>query len=189
MGINDFIQIGTRIKEIRKSKGFSQAYMAEKIGVNRTTYSNYENNNREPNLKTIEKICEILDVTISDIVSDTQKNITVDYWRGMMDTDLNSIKEIEENTRGYSGLEVPISSLVGSIYISLNKNEKDFVTRYSYHTERLLESLSELLTYSNLPIKHENVDKNKYLDAINAINEFIKYKLHELTTLNSKEGE
>lgn len=43
--------------------------MAEKLGLSISTYSNYENNYREPKLDIVEKICEILDMTIDELMN------------------------------------------------------------------------------------------------------------------------
>lgn len=55
MGINDFIQIGSTIKELRKAKGISQKEMSKLLDIPYSTYSNYENNNREPSADVIKK--------------------------------------------------------------------------------------------------------------------------------------
>ena len=56
MGINDFIQIGSTIKELRKAKGISQKRKCLKLlDIPYSTYSNYENNNREPSADVIKK--------------------------------------------------------------------------------------------------------------------------------------
>lgn len=44
----------------RKQKGFTQAQMAEKLEISRSTYANYESGNRSPNLEALEYISEIL---------------------------------------------------------------------------------------------------------------------------------
>ena len=69
MGINEYIQIGKRIKEARISKHISQKDMANRLGLSVSTYSNYENNYREPKLEVIEKICEILSITIEKLMN------------------------------------------------------------------------------------------------------------------------
>lgn len=69
MGINQYIQIGSKIKDARLSKHISQKDMAERLGLSVSTYSNYENNYREPKLETIEKICEILGITIEELMN------------------------------------------------------------------------------------------------------------------------
>ena len=51
MGINELIKIGSRIKAYRKESGMSQREMADKLGLSYSTYSNYENNYRDPPLR------------------------------------------------------------------------------------------------------------------------------------------
>lgn len=69
MGINQYIRIGSKIKEARLSKHISQKDMAEQLGLSASTYSNYENNYREPKLETIEKICDVLGITINELIN------------------------------------------------------------------------------------------------------------------------
>ena len=52
-----------RLKELRKEKNLSQEDVAKKIGVNHRTISNYETGYSEPDIKTIEKLCKMFDVT------------------------------------------------------------------------------------------------------------------------------
>ena len=68
MGINDYIQVGSRIKEYRKMKGITQKEMAERLQLNVSTYSNYENNHREPNMDTIKEISKILNIPVWKII-------------------------------------------------------------------------------------------------------------------------
>ena len=70
MGLNEYIQVGNRIKEIRKSKGLSQREVAKRLNMAFSTYSNYENNNREPNFETLKRIADVLDVSIAQLVND-----------------------------------------------------------------------------------------------------------------------
>lgn len=68
MSINEIIQVGTRIKILRKSKGISQKDFAKEVGIAYSTYSNYENNNREPNREQLEKISGVLGVPILQLL-------------------------------------------------------------------------------------------------------------------------
>ena len=67
MGINEFIQIGNQIKKMRVEKGYSQKEMSKITGIPYSTYSNYENNNREPNAEQLKKIAKALDASISEL--------------------------------------------------------------------------------------------------------------------------
>ena len=68
MGINEVIQIGNRIKEYRKSKGITQKELALRAEIPYSTYSNYENNNREPNREQLQKIATALDVPLYELM-------------------------------------------------------------------------------------------------------------------------
>ena len=68
MGINEIIQIGDRIKEFRKISGLTQKEMASLANIPYSTYSNYENNNREPNKEQLDKILHILDIPLSALI-------------------------------------------------------------------------------------------------------------------------
>ena len=76
MGVNEFIQIGTRIKRIRIDQGITQRDMAAKLGIPYSTYSNYENNNREPNFELIQRIAQALDVSVQYLLFGESGDIT-----------------------------------------------------------------------------------------------------------------
>lgn len=52
-----------RLNELRKAKGFSAKYMADALGIELRSYRNYESGDREPSLKTLVIIADILDVS------------------------------------------------------------------------------------------------------------------------------
>ncbi len=60
------INIGYRIKELRKSKGLTQEQLAEKVGIDDKHLSKIENNKHQPTYATLCKIAEILDLPIID---------------------------------------------------------------------------------------------------------------------------
>lgn len=59
-----FLSVGKRIKALRKTKGLTQEQLAEKLGVQRATISNYEIGRRSPHLKELEKLANILGVSL-----------------------------------------------------------------------------------------------------------------------------
>lgn len=63
------MKIGENIKNRRKELGLSQREFAKKLNIPFSTLANYENNYREPNLETIERIATALEVPISAILS------------------------------------------------------------------------------------------------------------------------
>lgn len=69
MGINEIIKIGDRLRLIRKKHGISQKKMSEILCIPYSTYSNYENNNREPSKEVLEKIALLFDVSVMDLIN------------------------------------------------------------------------------------------------------------------------
>lgn len=64
-----------KLKAARKQNGLSQAALGKLIGVRTQTISNWETGKSEPNLETINKLCEILDVPLRYFINEER----VDY--------------------------------------------------------------------------------------------------------------
>lgn len=60
---------GEKIKTIRELRGFSQEYMADKLGIAQNTYSKIETGQTNLKIDTLIKLAEILGVSPMDIVS------------------------------------------------------------------------------------------------------------------------
>lgn len=56
------------LKNARLRKGLSQVQLAEQLGIAKSTYSMYESGKREPNMQTIKKIADILDVSTDELL-------------------------------------------------------------------------------------------------------------------------
>ena len=52
---------------LRKFRGYTQAQMAEKLKIPRSTYTNYETGNRSPDLDTLERISDVLECSIDEL--------------------------------------------------------------------------------------------------------------------------
>ena len=65
------------LKIARERKGISQKDLAERIGVAKSTYSLYESGNREPNVQTIKKIADILNVSADELLGINEEPITI----------------------------------------------------------------------------------------------------------------
>lgn len=48
-----------RLRELRKSKGMSQAAIAEGMGLTRNTYARYETGRREPGIEKLAALCVV----------------------------------------------------------------------------------------------------------------------------------
>lgn len=57
------VQIGNRIKESRKAAGYTQAKVAELLGMTQQQYSRFENGVFELNYQQLQTICKLYDVS------------------------------------------------------------------------------------------------------------------------------
>ncbi|NLL77368.1 MAG: helix-turn-helix transcriptional regulator [Clostridiales bacterium] len=81
------------LKAARERRNMSQKEVAEGIGVAKSTYSLYESGNREPNVPTIKKIADFLNVSADDLlgISDEPQTIAAHF-----DGDEYTEEELEE---------------------------------------------------------------------------------------------
>jgi len=61
-------EVGSKIREIRKRKGLSQEELAELAKINLRTIQRIESNANEPSGKTLNLICEALEINIEELV-------------------------------------------------------------------------------------------------------------------------
>lgn len=62
-------KIGRFILKCRKEKKLTQAELAEKLGVTDKSISNWENGRNMPDLSLFKPLCELLDISINDLIS------------------------------------------------------------------------------------------------------------------------
>ena len=55
------------LRLIRMTRAYTQTQMADKLGIPRSTYSNYEAGKRSPDLDTLEAICDVLDCSLNEL--------------------------------------------------------------------------------------------------------------------------
>ncbi len=65
MNIN--VQLGMRIRYLRKKKGMSQEDLALESGINKNYLSDVERGSRNPTIVVIEKIATALEVSLSTL--------------------------------------------------------------------------------------------------------------------------
>lgn len=62
-----------RIKEVLDKKGIKQIWLAEELGKSYNMVNGYVKNRRQPNLEILNKIADILDVSITELIIDNKE--------------------------------------------------------------------------------------------------------------------
>lgn len=68
MRLGEYFEIGKRMKQARTNAGINQRDMSAKLSLTNSSYSNYENGYSEPPVEIILKFCDILGITLSDLL-------------------------------------------------------------------------------------------------------------------------
>lgn len=102
--------IGERLRALRKEAGLTQKELGERLGVSASMIGQYETNLRNPKFETLEKICDVLNVSMSEFID-----------MSALSPSLNSVFTLYETLKSIRN-KCPDSS--GSIPISPNEREQ-----------------------------------------------------------------
>ena len=60
--------VGKNIKKAREGKGLSQEQLAERLNVTRQAVSNWERGKSEPDIETLQRLSEVLEVSVEELI-------------------------------------------------------------------------------------------------------------------------
>lgn len=86
------VDIGKRIKELRKARKMTQAEFAERLGVTTSAISSYENGTRLPSYEILIKIARIFRVSTDNLLGNSSKSF-IDV-AGLTQKQINTIQDI-----------------------------------------------------------------------------------------------
>ncbi len=105
-------KIPNRIKEFRIAIGLTQRELALKAGISRSVLSQFENNEKNPSLKTLDRISKSLNVSISQLLEG--KKISG-----------NLCAEAEVLFKDYKNLSKEAKKTIANVIISFKINENE----------------------------------------------------------------
>lgn len=76
-----FMKYGDRLKQLRNEKKLSQQELADKLGINRSTYARYETSATQPDYETLQKLADFFDVSIDYLLGRTDNPTTSNNHR------------------------------------------------------------------------------------------------------------
>ena len=90
------MSFGSRLLEIRKSKGFSQAELADLLNSKPPVIGRYERGEATPSIEVALRLAKVLDVSLDYLVGNTDWKIDQDTLNRMQD-----ISKMPENARSF----------------------------------------------------------------------------------------
>ena len=94
--------IGLNIRKSREKRGFSQEYVAEKLGINQSTYGKLERDISNITLDRLFKIANVLEEDVANLLDIGKKNIfnsQTNQGNGYVETINNDYKAMVEELR------------------------------------------------------------------------------------------
>ena len=85
--------LGKRIKELRKQKGYTQDYLAEKLKIEPRQLSKLETRKHYPSFETIIALLETFDITFEELISFEHLNSANDIRKTL----LKNIENIDDS--------------------------------------------------------------------------------------------
>lgn len=67
MEIKKSIEIGQKLRELRKGMGLTQEELTAKLGISRVNYTRYETNKVRPDFETLVLLADFFDVSLDEL--------------------------------------------------------------------------------------------------------------------------
>jgi len=74
---SNFMQLGTRIRQLREVKGFSQQVVADYLEMAQSNYHMIESDKTQPKLDILEKLASFYKISIADLISPDKNTVHI----------------------------------------------------------------------------------------------------------------
>ena len=114
--------IGKKLYELRKQSGFTQDYVAEKLGVSAQAVSKWENDIACPDIMTLPSIAQLFGITIDELFNndDIQSNVKYEKPEQINEEDL--VLRVYVDTVHGDKIKVTLPYLVVKEFVKAGKN-------------------------------------------------------------------
>ena len=191
------MSIGKNIRKLRKEKKITMKKLGEKIGISEQGVGNYERDERKPNIEILNKIADVLNVPITQLIDSETEPIK------LSSTDLY----IKSRTKYINAGNIDVSQRQKNVI----KNENGPLLTYKFSNETIehekeVEELCQKYFYTL--VEHEtnkvdnendffklvlswspwddldNLSEDEITEIINAVTLMYKFKLYEIQSRN-----
>ena len=124
-----------RLKNLRKKAGLTQEEIADKLKISAMTYRRWEWNERQPRMEEIQKLCEVLHVSESELLNGPQGDgikLTLSWhWEEMKEGEINMLDNKFQLVLGDDGR----IGLTGAALFPSRSAIEDFIARVREQVE------------------------------------------------------
>ncbi len=134
--------IGKKLSELRKQTGYTQDYVAEKLGVSAQAVSKWENDLACPDIMTLPHIAELYGITIDELFKneDVQSNVKYEKTEHINENELYFRVYVDSHTGDNVKVTLPypivkelanVGKDISSVVSGINLNGVDFTAIFN----------------------------------------------------------
>ncbi len=127
---------GTRLRNIRIEKGYSQKDLAEFLGVNVRTVSRWEQNNNKPNQEEMEKISKLFGIPEDELLVDELSD-----ENNLEETNQNILNRLSDSVdnlvTGQENMNETITSNQDQLICELKRQNEELLSRIQAYEKAL----------------------------------------------------
>lgn len=113
------------LRQKRKELRLSQAKVADKLNIDRTTYAYYESGRCVPNIKVINDIAKVLDILISTLINTILNENVINEPLILKTTSKTSKRKNKDNEILFSDLTKQEKEVIIAYRIALSSTKKE----------------------------------------------------------------
>lgn len=170
------MNIGDKIFNLRKSKGYSQEDIANKLNVSRQTVSKWETNQSMPDFDKIVPLCDIFGISTDEFLKDNIVSNEKEEVKDIVeDKNINDLEEREDDKRKFAfRLCVSIGLYFLSVMWVIFAETLDIPEELSTSIFLGIVGVATvIIVYASMTKKHieekKKIDENKKVKTINNI--------------------
>ena len=114
--------IGKKLHELRKQSGFTQDYVAEKLGVSAQAVSKWENDIVCPDIMTLPNIAELYGITVDELFKNEEVQSNVKYEKEEKANENELVLRVYVDTVNGDVVKVNLPYLLVKELIKVGKN-------------------------------------------------------------------
>lgn len=118
------MNVGSKIKELRQNKGWTQEKLAIESGISRVSIGNYERGDRVPPTDVSIKIAKAFDVSLNEIFGWTNEEVLAREVKLLEQIQLNFGKDVPKLLENYLLLNEKGKKKALEYLIDLSDNDK-----------------------------------------------------------------
>jgi transcriptional regulator with XRE-family HTH domain len=163
------MNIGAKIKKLRKHRGWTQEQLAEECGLSKNAIWNYENGKRTPNIEMLNKVAAALHISLNDLLDFVGKSFSNNLVESILrmeylsaDCDTDFIDCYEFVTKGGNPDEYNFEVIRSHTGISIDSLKNCIENNIDLPIQEQIQLLSFWNEYG---CRDDGVEFNDFIDA------------------------